>query len=350
MKEGKKMKLSTKQIKEITLGAVRFEETEKGLAFHRFTKEQSDWYARVNPNFYIKSLSPAGVKLSFKTDSERLFLKLETVEGVSRWYFSADVYVDGKIAGYLDNMGEEALPRKFAFLDQEDERFSQNPGIYFKEFSLGKGEKTVCVHLPWSTQAFLSEMEVDDGAFVEAVKPGKKALVFGDSITHGYDALRPSNRYPAKLCEALVAEEINKAIGGERFKPELAAMKDAFVPDFITVAYGTNDWSCNEPETFREDCKAFYKNLRENYPGVKIFAITPIWRKDKDVETQCGPFKTAEKFIREAAESLENVMVIDGMELVPHDENLYGDLRLHPNDEGFAHYAKNLYEKIKKEI
>lgn len=344
------MKLTTKQIKEITTGAVRFEETEKGLAFHRFTKEQSDWYARTSENFYIKSLSPAGVKLSFKTDSERLFLKLETVESVSRWYFSVDVFCDGKSVGYIDNIGEKTLPKKFAFLDQEDARFSQNPGIYFKEFSLGKGEKTVCVHLPWSTQVFLSEMEVDDGAFVEAVKPEKKALVFGDSITHGYDALRPSNRYPARLCEALSAEEVNKAIGGERFKPELAAPKDDFTPDFITVAYGTNDWSGSEREVFKEDCKAFYKNLRDNYPGVKIFAITPIWRKDLDMETACGPFLTAENFIREAVEGLENVTVIDGMELIPHDENLYGDLRLHPNDEGFRHYAENLYEKIKKEI
>ena len=344
------MKLNVEQIKEITIGAVRFEETEKGLAFHRFTKEQSDWYARVNPNFYIKSLSPAGVKLSFKTDSETLSLKLQVEGSVSRWYFSVDVFKDGEVIGYIDNIGEQALPKKFAFLDQEGAGFSQKPGIYSKEFSLGQGEKTLCIHFPWSTQIFLSEMTLSDGAQVEPVKPAKKALVFGDSITHGYDALRPSNRYPARLCEALGAEEVNKAIGGERFKPELAALKDDVTPDFITVAYGTNDWSGSEREVFKEDCKAFYKNLRENYPGVKIFAITPIWRKDKDAETACGPFETAEKFIREATENLENVMVIDGMELVPHNENLYGDLRLHPNDEGFAHYAKNLYEKIKKEI
>ncbi len=344
------MKLTTKQIQEITLGAVRFEETEKGIAFYRFTKEQSEWYAQVNENFYIKSLSPAGVKLSFKTDSESLSLKLETMESVSRWYFSVDVFSDGKLLGYIDNIGEKPLPANYAFMDRTDENYSPKPGTYFKKFALGTGEKTVCVHLPWSTQIFLSEMELDDGAFIEAVKPDKKALVFGDSITHGYDALRPSNRYPAKLCALLDAEEINKAIGGEKFKPELAAMGDDFVPDFITVAYGTNDWGGSEKEVFRADCKAFYENLRKSYPNTKIFAITPVWRKDKDEETACGPFETAETFIREAVENLDNVTVISGMDLVPWDENLYGDLRLHPNDEGFALYFENLYQEISKKI
>ena len=36
------MKLSIETLREITLGAVEIAETEKGIAFYRFTKEQRD--------------------------------------------------------------------------------------------------------------------------------------------------------------------------------------------------------------------------------------------------------------------------------------------------------------------
>ena len=52
----------------------------------------------------------------------------------------------------------------------------------------------------------------------------------------------------ARLADALGAEEVNKAIGGECFFPELAATKEDFQPEYITVAYGTNDWSRKSAE------------------------------------------------------------------------------------------------------
>ena len=68
--------------------------------------------------------------------------------------------------------------------------------------------KTVTVHLPWSMRVQIAEVSVDDGAFVEAVKGnGKKILFYGDSITQGYDAMRPSNRYAGKVAEMLGFED-----------------------------------------------------------------------------------------------------------------------------------------------
>lgn len=43
-------------------------------------------------------------------------------------------------------------------------------------------------------------------------------------------------------------------------------------------------------------------------------------------------------------------LLISGFDLVPENENLYGDFRLHPNDEGFEYYHKALYEKVRKEL
>ncbi len=336
------MKLSFDQIKELVCGAACMEEEAGALKLSRFTKEQDELYRVTSEAYHLRSLSAAGIKLSFQTDSENLFMKVEVGKGSSRNYFSIDIFVNGKPLGYLDNFSNTDLPHNYTKLELPLGSFSQN-------FSLGEGVKTVCIHLPWSASISIEELAVDNGAFVKGIKPQKKLLVFGDSITQGYDALRPSNRYIAKLAEQLDAEEFNKAIGGERFFPALAALKDPIEPDYITVAYGTNDWSNLEGEMIRENCKAFYANLRKTYPKAVIFAITPIWRKDLDKPRPFGPFEGLEDAIRESVQDLENVKVIPGLDLVPKDEAYFADLRIHPNDQGFEHYFNNLYDCIKND-
>ena len=171
--------------------------------------------------------------------------------------------------------------------------------------------------------------------------------MYGDSITHGYDAINPSNKYATRLANALGYDEYNKGIGGEVFFPPLAELKQPFTPDIITVAYGTNDWSLTEKSQFDKNCKAFYENLSKNYPDTPIFAITPIWRKESVTETRpFGDFALVEEGIREATKDLKNVTVIRGFDLVPKEEKYFADLRLHPNDKGFEYYAKSLYEMI----
>ncbi len=334
------MKLGVNKIREITTGAVRVEEENGEVWFHRFTKEQEALYKGVNDEFYKKALSTAGIKLSFKTDSKELFLKIVAQKGGSREFFSVDVFVDGKTVGYLDNFSHTVLPPIYS-------RAGFSLGEFSKTFSLGDGVKTVCVHLPFPTITTIKEMVVDDNAFVEGIKPEKKLLAYGDSITHGYDALRPSNRYIAKLAEMLGAEEWNKAIAAEMFFPELAKLKDSFTPDLITVAYGTNDWSHRDESAFKKNCRAFYENISRNYPDTPVFAITPIWRKDLNETSPFGDFKKIEAEIRNAVKDLRNVTVISGFGFVPHEERFFADHKLHPNDEGFAHYFNNLYQAIK---
>ena len=279
----------------------------------------------------------------FKTDSKKLNLDIITEIGSSRNYFSVDVLVNGTPVGYIDNFSGVELPENYTKVELPQGEFS-------KEFELGDGVKTVCLHMPWSARTLIKEIVIDDYAFIEPIKREKKLLVFGDSITHGYDALRPSCRYIARLSEMLEAEEFNKAIGGEKFFPELAKLKDSFVPDYITVAYGTNDWSCMDENTFKEKCRGFYKNLSRSYSQSKIFAITPIWRKDMyEINTEWD-FTKVDTYIRDMTSDIENVTVITGFDFVPQDENLYADQNLHPNDKGFAFYAESLYDKIKSEL
>ncbi|MBE7053167.1 MAG: SGNH/GDSL hydrolase family protein [Ruminococcaceae bacterium] len=337
------MKLNLAKIKEITLGAVNIKEENSCFYFDRFTNEQKELYKKTNENFYMKTFSTSGIKFSFKTDSKSLFLKIKTQKGSSRTYFSVDVFIDGKILGYLDNFSDKELKRNYTTPEYE-------LGEFKKSFDLGDGEKNICIHLPWSVETIIEEISIDDNSFVEGVKPSKRFIAYGDSITHGYDALRPSNRYVARIAKMLDAEEVNRGIGGEKFFPLLVSKKDSFVPDYITVAYGSNDWNFIDEETFKNNCRNFYLNLVKNYPETTIFAITPIWRKDMNDEKEFGEFKKIEEDIKDIVKEFDNIKLISGFDFVPHDENYFGDLYLHPNDEGFKHYAENLYHKIIESI
>lgn len=332
-------KLNLEQLQAICQGAVRAEENEEGIRFYRFTNEQQEYYRQSNEGFYRKSLASAGMKMQFETDSQSLTLKVHVEPGSTRTYFSFDVAVNGKMMGHLDNFSHVEVPALYTTMQLPLGKFS-------KSFDLGHGVKTVSIWLPWSVAVEIRELSVDEQAFVKPVRPEKKLLVFGDSITQGYDALRPSNRYASRLAEALGAEEVNKGIGAERFCPELAKLRDDFQPDYILAAYGTNDWKHREEAEFVKQCKAFYETLTGLYPDSRIFALTPIWRKNHLEPSPFGDFSNVAADIKEITDSMDHVIYLDGFEFVPHDSSYFADGNLHPNDQGFEQYFKGLWNAV----
>lgn len=325
-------------IRAVTTGADRVEMTSNGrIRFHRFTEAQEKAYKGYSEDFYRKCFSTSGIRLEFVTDSKKLSMAVNVSSGLSssRRFFAHSVYVDGKPVGRIERDQESTLP----------------DGDFSGEFDLGDGEKRVRVYFPWSAISELIYFELDDGAKIEPIKKSCKMIIFGDSITQGYDAIVPENSYASIITDALDADARNKGIGGEVFFPTLGALRDDFEPDYITVAYGTNDWTRSEREVLDRDCEAFYTNLSANYPNATIFAIAPIWR-DRGCESKKRFYEfsyVAEK-ISEVAEKLDNVVFINAYDFVPKDSSYFSDLTLHPNDKGFAHYAENLLKELKKHI
>jgi len=336
------MKLNYEQVKGIATGAEIVEESKEGFCFSRFTEEQNVLYENRNEDCHLRSLSTSGIKLSFRTDSETLFIRLRTLPGSSRKYFSVDVYVNDECVGCVNNFSPKAMRPPYIGAELE-------LGSYEKNFVLWSGMKIVTVYFPWSVDTVLEEISIDDGAVIEPMKREKTLLAFGDSITQGYDALQSSMTYVARLARALDADETNKGIGGEMFFPELAASKEGFVPDYVTVAYGVNDWSHRTRTEFEVNCRAFFSELSRNYPDSKKFAITPIWAACCNEIRPTGSFDELDGIIRSCIED-ESITVISGTDLVPHETELFADLEVHPTDKGFEYYFENLFNHIKTNI
>ena len=337
------MKLSFEQIKNCTKGAVRVKDFGDYINFFRFTEAQQVFYEGYDEAFYRKSFATAGVRLSFVTDSEILNIKgaISSVFASTRKYYSFDVKVNGEYIGSIDNYGDTKFEGNYSKIELPLDDFD-------KTIDLGIGKKTVEIYFPYTVRVNLKEVNLSDGALVEPTPQQDKMLMFGDSITQGYDSLRNIHHYTAQLGDALGMEIINKGIGGEVFKPELARCREPYDPKIVTVAYGTNDWSKRTPEVFTENCREFYKAVSELYPDAKIFGITPPWNKNFDNTSKPMTFSELADKIEELTSDLENVTIISGDDLIPHDEKYFGDLFVHPNNDGFDCYFKNLYSKIKK--
>ena len=325
------MKLSFEQLKSIARGVDRVEEVDGGVQFFRMTVAQKEYYLHYN-NFENanKTDSTAGVKLAFYTNSENLKFSVKLTDGSSRLYAYFDVCENGAIIAHGGSDKENAAEM---------------------EVKLLSGESLVEIYLPWSKGVIMTSLELDDGATVKPCVRPKTLVAYGDSITHGYDATYPSLSYVNRIANLLDADVHNRGIGGSTFSPELVRRDAVEAPDFITVAYGTNDWSMCTMEKFEADSRAFFAAIYEKFPESRVFALAPIWRGDAERETAMArPISDVYKLLCEYTKDYPNVTVVDCWNFIPHLPAFYHDQILHPNDQGFSLYAENLYKEIQKKL
>lgn len=338
------MILTFEQIKAAATGAVSIVREQDGVHFYRMHPQQAQAAGEQEEAFFNRAQATSGVKLTFRTDSPRLTLGVNIFNAGVRAYYAVDVCVDGRLAGGFDNYShvEDIHLSRYA-----DVPF-QNSGSHTGCFELGEGEKTVCIHLPWSKACAIRELALEDGASFLPVPPEKKILFFGDSITQGYDALHPSLTYASRISQALGMAEYNKGIGGITYCPGIAEVKETFVPDAIVVAYGTNDWGKTQTvELFREQCRKMYRALCDNYPDTPIFALGPILQRKSNENRSMGAFCKIGKIIREVVAEVPNATFVDCLTFVPWSAQYYADGIVHPNDRGFEYYFKNLWPRMK---
>ncbi len=328
------MKLNLDQVSKITQGVVDVKEDNGVFSFYRFSPKEAE-----ATNQAI-ALCTAGIELNFKTDATALNLAVDiSGEDTPRSFFAVDVFCNGDFIGSIQNIKDEDCVGDYANKEY-------TTGNFDGKFDFPSGEKNIRIVLPHSKICKITGVELRDATFIEPVKKPKLLLAFGDSITQGYDSLHPANTYAMRLADALDAQIINKGIGGECFKPEIAKTEEVIDADLITVAYGINDYTVFTQEEFTKNCKGFITILAEKYKNTPIFVITPIWCDLTGKEYKFGDVSDVDRIINKVCAPFDNINVIHGWELIPHDSKYYGDLWLHPNDSGFEHYFNNLIKEI----
>ena len=306
--------LSYDAIRSVSFGAVNITEQENGLRFNKFSDFQIEEWTKHGR--YNQASSSTGIRLDFYTNS-------------STFYFAASQNTNFEL-----------------FINGESKEISSTGKF---DVTLEGEQNRITVLFPnHQVNSTVGEVRIDEGATLIPYTYARKFLIIGDSITQGYSAATDSLSWANRITRMFDADSVIQAISGGCYQPNTLDPEVDFTPDYILVAYGTNDWSWGRAsmDDFKAYAQSFYEKLAELYPEATIIGITPIWRKDND-PSKVGTFDDMRAELAKIIESVGG-HAIDGIDLVPHERAYYGDDNcLHPNNDGFEHYANNLYEKIK---
>ncbi len=327
------MKITAPDILDLVHGSLHTAVTAEGeVRFARFTEEQKKAYFAFNEDFGKKCNSTAGVTLEFFSDTDHFSFDAEFEPCTSRHEPLIDLSVDGLLY---------------------DSKGVSDYGKYHFSFTLPKGEHRITLTLPWRCITRLSELTVDDGASLTPVEKCQRILALGDSITQGSVSDHPSMTYVSLMAQALEAEVINQGIGGYQFLKESLSGAPDWLPDVITLAYGTNDFSCiHRKDAFKAQVQEYVKTLVATYPNTPILAITPIYRGDLPTQTiiegKDYTFMDAMEILKDIYKEYPQITVLEGLRFFPQHQDFFVPDYLHPNDLGFIFYARAVEQAIKE--
>ena len=327
--------LELPQAENFVTGALKLVRRDEGWFPERFTARQFAHHTAVSDGRRIRAECAASVALRFVTDSPWVDLVFECCGG-ARSFLGVDVEVDGHVL--------------YTF---RAEKFEGTFRQRILDFGLhAQRRREITIFLCAVTSVLLKDVGVAEGSFVDvAPRRPKRLLCLGDSVTQGMSATSPLSIFPTQLGRLLNAEVLNQGIGGHVFDVASLDLTPGFAPDWITVAYGVNDWAQGfESAVVQAHAASYVARLRELFPGALICVISPLWCHMATEPKGGGLDLTAfGKMIREAVISTPGVHVVDGFSLVPHHAFYFVD-GLHPNELGFMHYAVNLYRTLPSQI
>lgn len=268
----------------------------------------------------------AGMRLDFFTDAQKMTMAFRYTRLTSRIFYSVDVYEDGVMTySYIENNDVDHKRGEFTHTFEK------------------KGRRRVTVYLPYSVELAFERIELEGESFIEPYNDYSGYIwMMGDSITHGYDAKITSQTYANIVMRRLDLDGINQGAAGYVFDRELldpSLFEGKKLPDIITVAYGTNDWNTKTKENYCRDIDEFFARLRELYPDIPVIVITPIFRGAHYTTSKVGSFGFAREYLTSVAKKYDRTYVLDGDKMVPHLYDYFRDVRVHPNDAGFASYG-----------
>ena len=313
------MKLTLKQIQEITVGAVRVWEEADGIHFSKMTPGQQDAFNSLYPRFAPNGKATSGIRLDFETDASFI----QYVPLTSGKY---ELKIDGLLTEHIKADAEQAA--RYTFSDTSKKH-------------------RVTLHLPsHGVGGAIRSFELSAGASFKRHPFDRKFLFIGDSITQGWNSDIDTLSYAYLVSDHFNAESVIQGIGGAHYDARTLE-KLNFDPDTVFVAYGTNDVSAIPTmDELSGNCAKFLEKVKVFYPDARIYVITPPWIINEDKVFSCGTIADVRTTIRSCAETL-GLNVVDGKAMIPPLPSLFID-NVHPNAIGFAFYGHNLIKELTK--
>ena len=292
----------------------------------RFTDIQLEFYRKRDDFLYARALCTSGITMDFTTDQRTLSFHYDTHSFV-RSHNTFDIYEEGELVQTVPVSVDHPSGTV------EYKRRCENPS-------------RVTIYLPAMACACISDLNI--GSYVPVSPSNIRLLFFGDSITQGIECQHASMAYPSILGRRLSAETLNQGVGGFYFDQNSLDEKTSFNPDTVFIAYGTNDFRIfHDVNVIEEHAKTYFSSILKLYPKSRIVVIPPIWRADLSSEPERKLFQKTCSAIVQLAYAF-GFVAVDGQALVDHEEELFTDGYLHPNDLGFGQYAERLCNFIKQ--
>ena len=293
------------------------------------------------PSLSFLGRRPMGARLGFRTNSEKITIKIEFetlgIDVGMSIYACQSAYVF---------VGDRPTSRYLGLSNV----YNYENKIFEKTFTKGGEMEDVTIFLPRNEVIRNVWIYIDDEAGIEPPTPykySKPALFYGSSITEGGIACNVCNGYNAMISRHLDMDYYNLGFSGNA-KGELEMADFISTVDMSVFVY---DYDHNAPtvEHLQKTHEPFFKRIRENCPTLPIVMMSRPYAVYG--EDECARRNIIKTTYENAVKSGDkNVYFIDGESYFKDDpdrEICFIDT-IHPNDLGFFKMTQVIEPVIKK--
>lgn len=317
---------------EMVQGAISLERTEQGVKPWRIPYGEFDLFPPNGLTGHAET--PAGVRIRFATDSERVLLHIAP-DSKERLF---DCVIDGSIHE------TRSLPP-----GEKNVLFEHLPGT----------SKTIEIYLPQTSSVTVSGLGIAESASF-AIPPDARPrwVTYGSSISQCVDAASPAQTWPA-----IVAREQGYRLtclgyrGNCHLEPMVARMIRDLPADCISLCLGINVYGSMSlsVRTLRAMVIGFIKIVREKHKETPLLVVSPIVSPPREkVKNAVG--LTLEHIRSEIAAAVEALQrhgdgrlhYMNGLDwLGERDAGLLPD-ELHPSAEGYRLMGKVFGQRLQE--
>lgn len=291
--------------------------------------------------------SPSGGRIRFRTDSNRLAIRLEYPSPPNMKNMHAfgqtgvDLYVEGVYTG-------TAIAPPDAKPGQTVEH------VYFDLKDRARVDRDITLYLPLYKPAKVLGIGVEKEARLGRAKPfavSRPAVFYGTSITQGGCASRSGMSYQAILGRMLNLDFVNLGFSGNgRGEPEMARLVAEIDASCFVLDFAQNN---KDIASLADAYDPFLATLRQKHPETPIIAITPIAAAAEGVAGQGARLDAMRALIREVVARRigagdKRLQLVEGTDLLGPDRSDATVDGVHPNDLGFQWMAEGLAGRLSK--